>query len=1693
MRKTKTLLMMAIALLFSGAAFAQMFPIGLISYSGDGISALQPGVAAEDHQNPGQGIYQQYTVVFDEDFVDAFAGKDKVVTLTYVEKNVADRGRKYEEKVENIINEDVEDPVTSVNFVLDYLLPNVEYTVTAEVSVLGYRSFTKTATFKSYLGDLAELGDVISLHLGQDNAKVTLNTEGIVTVSGEKVDLTQATITVKLTCDGTTKTLTAGDNGYYWENTADAQFLKAGKPVVATVEVKYNNVTKSKSTNGKDVFGQLDINPLWVYVEHVGPGVNDCDIIVKGMTGITQEVSAIAELYLWIDGETAPEHYTIHKSNLQDVAEGENFHFTAADLKAVKSNIFSNKNNKGFYFKMVVVTTASQTEDVVWTLNECHAVLTEPTWPYPYDFVPLWNNGQPTLASSTITAAKQVEVIDYVNQLVADHIWDPTDASTAETTYSLDITGAINYVSFWRTAGADPANDVALANGTVTVTTTGTGDDAGWYEVTVGDDIAPDGATAAQVAAFVGEKFWVYCEDINTLAVANPAKLQLNTLVPGEEVPNPDYDAPDGKAVLVEGIPIYPGDDGYEEAYQNAQPDEIVDFWADEATQYTIVDPNPAGTPATITTPDTREATNYWIQVVPASATSDPVDFPETIAYKQTGILADDAVASEKYSVPTLEGAEASDAANTVTWDLAGTYTEASAKISGTVTVDWEYYLIYEKHKNYTFYPNVVEPNIYTQEFNNALFADWAKTPKDGVLDIQNVRVLYDGDAAKANTVEVTFPKVYNDGSKINKLYVRVFVKSQSQGAYFMFNCVSGADAVEVTVPAQADNNDIKWTTEIPVDVEGIVRRDWQTYYDVRVVIYGDDNRDYKAIDSDVFSTFNRRGVMTVEDLDQVISITNQKLNIDPVLSLTGFEGDYKITGKLIECDEEGNPVEDGQVLEPSLVRQAGEDPTGTGLYSETVIEEQGYVFANVKEETWYKAEFTFEYVAIRDRLDGTEVKRDTMYIKGAVEFAEGVDNPFKTIKVPAEGFIEIHTPKYYLQETEGDIIARLRIWTGKDEAAPLFVKVDGFDEPFAATGTEENTVTVWEVPEGHHMARPHEEVRTYQTFDIPLHVDLDAFTPEVPATWNLGYQAYIQDEATGTVTANKVVEEYDRRAINTPLPYVQFMNPAPAYFYYDEVFKGPAASYYGIDLPRFGYTYPSRADFRAMVEDNELAEFMSLLIPNLSAWDAAEWSAEYLHNNFAYTRAAVPGFENASDPKFFGAPNLVYRADIQDPAAALLYSDPDYEEGNLLTGDLGLGIKWWVEPDGEVFGWSSSYGVFEEFSPFFQVDENGNPVHNYVTVMPLDPKKAEAVKLMLKWDEYYNALQQTGEWMSYSNVSGHHAHAFSVVLNDAKRGAAVEENYSYFNLLMFSADDALYTGVFPSRNRTVVIPFTGKAYTDAEYTTDATVRYFSAGYLDEDNEVVFRFSKKLRNGEASNELTAGYPYMVNAGSDVSYADVYFHAEDAEMLPSLYTERYDYSIYGYPDGIEDVETGLYINGYSTEVYMWGTYDLTYDFDYWYENVEDDGYWKMLRQFAAFILGKEEITEEEFFDNMPFYLRPAYEQYKQYALFRFSSLDNFFWELERTSIPQYDEETGDLLPGDYDFIKPFQCALYFRGAHNPNAGYSIGVRFDDDATVIESAPVIENVSGDIYDVMGRKISEPVKGQIYIQNGKKFMAE
>lgn len=70
------------------------------------------------------------------------------------------------------------------------------------------------------------------------------------------------------------------------------------------------------------------------------------------------------------------------------------------------------------------------------------------------------------------------------------------------------------------------------------------------------------------------------------------------------------------------------------------------------------------------------------------------------------------------------------------------------------------------------------------------------------------------------------------------------------------------------------------------------------------------------------------------------------------------------------------------------------------------------------------------------------------------------------------------------------------------------------------------------------------------------------------------------------------------------------------------------------------------------------------------------------------------------------------------------------------------------------------------------------------------------------------------------------------------------------------------------------------------------------------------------------------------------------------------------------------------------------------------------------------------------------------------------------------------------------VRPFQ-AMFSMSTETINE-YTIGVRFgDDDATMIQAVEFDEQAP--VYDVMGRKVANPVKGQIYIQNGVKVMAK
>ena len=109
-------------------------------------------------------------------------------------------------------------------------------------------------------------------------------------------------------------------------------------------------------------------------------------------------------------------------------------------------------------------------------------------------------------------------------------------------------------------------------------------------------------------------------------------------------------------------------------------------------------------------------------------------------------------------------------------------------------------------------------------------------------------------------------------------------------------------------------------------------------------------------------------------------------------------------------------------------------------------------------------------------------------------------------------------------------------------------------------------------------------------------------------------------------------------------------------------------------------------------------------------------------------------------------------------------------------------------------------------------------------------------------------------------------------------------------------------------------------------------------------------------------------------------------------------------------------------------------------------------------------------------------------------YRYSPKQKIFGELQKPSVadPTVDDY-GNAYSPTYNAVKCFECYLYYMDLGYGNAGYSISIRFDDeddDATMIQNVNV-ETESSELFDVMGRKVVEPVKGQIYIQNGKKVL--
>ena len=255
---------------------------------------------------------------------------------------------------------------------------------------------------------------------------------------------------------------------------------------------------------------------------------------------------------------------------------------------------------------------------------------------------------------------------------------------------------------------------------------------------------------------------------------------------------------------------------------------------------------------------------------------------------------------------------------------------------------------------------------------------------------------------------------------------------------------------------------------------------------------------------------------------------------------------------------------------------------------------------------------------------------------------------------------------------------------------------------------------------------------------------------------------------------------------------------------------------------------------------------------------------------------------------------------------------------------------------------------------------------------------------------------------------------------------------YEFFNDVEFTAGDAKYTGKFNAKNlkRTVMVPFNA--------TTEATVQKFQSITLDEAaKQVNFVFANKLDGeGEPNNALTATYPYIVKAAAN---GDVDFVGTEVKIHKS--TEKAnDYSV-------KLMENGITI----MEAHMWGLYKPTWNQDFVVADPELDYY-----RYSNGILQIPEKGDDGMATG---------------------------WGGE-----------PELWKPNWKGVNAFECVFTFWTNSEVQSEYSISVRFGDeegdDATMIENINVVTE-SNELFDLMGRKVVEPVKGQIYIQNGKKIL--
>ena len=277
--------------------------------------------------------------------------------------------------------------------------------------------------------------------------------------------------------------------------------------------------------------------------------------------------------------------------------------------------------------------------------------------------------------------------------------------------------------------------------------------------------------------------------------------------------------------------------------------------------------------------------------------------------------------------------------------------------------------------------------------------------------------------------------------------------------------------------------------------------------------------------------------------------------------------------------------------------------------------------------------------------------------------------------------------------------------------------------------------------------------------------------------------------------------------------------------------------------------------------------------------------------------------------------------------------------------------------------------------------------------------------------------------------------YAFWVVLEDGE-GATASTVY-YCNDVNFKTKNAEYVAKNAGNRRSVVIPFDAiaKDGADLETAEDVKLYYFATSYTGDDGKPVFWFSQKKRGGKYVSEVTASQPYIYEGLGK----DVYFLG-DADEAGWIDVATSDHTGNCYVTITNSLEFGAIVSRF------WGVYVPTNDYEV-AEPADEDGEWAGM-----------------------------------WYTFRYTGSKSRWAEMKNRG--EENVKSG---------ASAFQTVLAFSGAdlEGEDAGYAINFRFEgDDATVINSVNV-ETESNELFDVMGRKVVEPVKGQIYIQNGKKIL--